>query len=76
MYILDHKPALCLALSSMASYAVHASTPFVDTPVSMFDSLERWVHLLGGVSAILAGLASTAWYLYSFYSAHQKSKKP
>ena len=75
MYIPDHKPALGLAISSVASYAVHATTPIVEVAQHpVFDSVERWVHLLGGIAAILAGVASAAWYGYSFYAA-QKNKK-
>lgn len=75
MYIPDHKPALALAISSAASYAVHATTPIVAVAgTSTFDTVERWVHLLGGIAAILAGLASAAWYGYSFFAARRKDK--
>jgi len=74
MYILDHKPPLALAISSVASYAVHAATVVSQTPGSTFDTVERWVHLLGGIAAMLAGLASSTWYLYSFISARRGRK--
>lgn len=76
MYILNDKPALALAISSAASYAVHATTPMppIIAGVSAFDMVERWVHLLGGIAAILAGLASAAWYGYSFIAARRGKK--
>lgn len=76
MYIFDHKPALALAISSAASYAVHATTPLppADVTITAFDMVERWVHLLGGIAAILAGLASAAWYGYSFIVARRGKK--
>jgi hypothetical protein len=77
MYIVDHKPALGLAISSVASYAVHATTPVAEIMQHpTFDLVERWVHLLGGIAAILAGVASAAWYGYSFYAAQRKKKTP
>lgn len=76
MYIIDHKPALAMAISSVVSYAVHATTPIMEIPQHpVFDAVERWVHLLGGIAAILAGVASAAWYGYSFYAAQRGKKK-
>jgi hypothetical protein len=75
MYIPDHKPALAMAISSVVSYTVHAATPVIEVvqhPV--FENFERWVHLIGGVGAALAGFASAAWYTYSFISAQRKKK--
>lgn len=76
MYTPDHKPALFMAISSVVSYTVHATTqlmaPANSTP--MFDTVERWVHLLGGIGAALAGFASAAWYTYSFVAAQRKKK--
>jgi len=46
--------------------------PANSTP--MFDTVERWVHLLGGIGAALAGFASAAWYTYSFVAAQRKKK--
>lgn len=85
MYVLDHKPALVMAITSMASYVVHTSTgaPVIETVANVpvvvvapvFDVVERWVHLIGGIGAALAGFASAAWYGYSFIKARRSGSQ-
>lgn len=65
MYILDHKPALLMTVSSVAN----AVTPVA--AISLFDEFERWVLLAGHIAAALAGFASFVWYGYSFIKARR-----
>lgn len=75
MYIFDHKPALAMAVTSAGTAAVHAATAVQEHAVSAVDIIDKWVHLIGGVIGILAGLASVSWYVYSFAKA-RKVEKP
>lgn len=68
MYIPDHKPILLLATTSVATATLHAAVPSPLNPpvLDMFAVVEQWVHLIGGIVGILAGVASVSWYVYSY----------
>lgn len=79
MYILDHKPALAMAIGSVTTAAVHAAAvPMppdnVHVAVSLITVVDEWVRLIGGIAGALAGFASATWYLYSFISARRKKQ--
>lgn len=74
MFIHDHKPALAMMVSSVISATTVATTPAVKVVLehpSMFDVVEKWVHLFGSIAGMLAGFASATWYLYSFHKARR-----
>lgn len=72
MYVSDHKPALALAATSVGTAVTHAAVKLQEHAVTTFDSVDKWVHLLGGVVGVLAGLASFCWYVYSFIKARKQ----
>lgn len=82
MHVPDNKPALILAVYSLISYSVHSAVQAVLPEVNIghietsFETVERWVHLIGGIGAALAGFASATWYLYSFIAARRKDHHP
>lgn len=69
-----HRHAVEAAVTSFFAYVVHLATPCGGSE-SAFDLLERWVHLVGGIGAALAGFASAAWYIYSFLALRRQRKK-
>lgn len=76
MYIVDHKPALVMAVTSIYTAAVHAAQPPLAAVahVSVIVEIDQWVRLLGGIAGMLAGFASAAWYGYSFLQARRGKK--
>lgn len=78
MYIFDHKPALLGAIASVGTAALHLVSPEVAPTfaplVDPFDYAEKWVHLIGGIVGILAGLASVSWYVFSYIKSKRLEK--
>lgn len=69
MWIPDHKPALCMALTSCTVAVANAAVPTIEP--SLMVQVTEWVHLIGGIAGALAGFASFAWYGYSFIKAQR-----
>lgn len=74
MYIFDHKPVLAMAVTSTGTAVVQAATTVQEHAVSAVDILDKWVHLVGGIIGIMAGVASASWYVYSFLKARKAGK--
>lgn len=71
-----HKAILGLAMTSVGTAALHAVDPvntlqIVKPGPDWFSIMEPWIHVIGGIVGILAGLASISWYLYSFIKARR-----
>lgn len=78
MFIPEHKPVLMLAATSVGTAVLHMVSPEVAptfTPlIDPFDYAEKWVHLIGGIVGILAGLASVSWYVFSYLKSKRLEK--
>lgn len=72
VYVFDHKPVLAMTATSVGvpilRAAMQAPQEHVMTAMEIFD---QWIHVIGGVVGILAGVASVSWYLYSFIKARR-----
>lgn len=75
MFLHDHhRHAIETAAASFFAYVVHLATPCGGSETA-FQLLERWIHLIGGIGAALAGFASAGWYTYSFIVKFREKKK-
>lgn len=62
-----------MAASSVVAAGLHVAFPEIVAP-DPFEYAEKWVHLIGGIVGIMAGLSSVLWYTYSFIKGKRAKK--
>ena len=67
VYLNDHRPALLGLGATLGLTGYHAIFGETGDTHATLELIKLWMAIIGQGVAILAGLASFAWYAYSIY---------
>lgn len=67
LYIEDHRPALLGLGTTFVAAGAHVIHSEIGDPHATLELVRMWLATIAQGVAILAGLASFAWYVYSIY---------